>query len=142
MNQKINWRKFSLTVLAFIVVSFAIQAISHFVINVEHYASVDFLRTQPIFILGIVTMLIQGSLLAYLYPLFYRGGDPAREGLRFGLIMGAFLVAYIAIVEPAKYLVPSISSWFAVESIAGLIQFSIFGVTAGLIYGKNNTKNP
>jgi len=88
--------------------------------------------------LGILTMLIQGAILAYLYPLFYRNGSSIKEGLKFGLLTGAFLVSYIALVEPAKYAAPSIISWVMVEGIVGLIQFSIFGALIGLIHVKRN----
>jgi len=47
---------------------------------------------------------------------------------------GLFLVSYIALVAPAKYTVPSVSSWMMVEGLAGLVQFAIFGVLLGLIH--------
>ena len=131
-----NKKKFILAVLAFIVVTFAIQALSYFVINAKHYASIDFLRPQgdQIFSLGILTMVLQGMILAYFYPFFNKTGNSITNGLKYSLLIGTFLISYIALVEPAKYLVPSIFSWIAVESIVGLIQFSIYGLLLGVIY--------
>ncbi len=68
--KKLNPNTFSLAVLAYIVVSFVVPALLHFVINAEHYAAVSFTRAEPIMSLGILTMIIQGAILAYLYPLF------------------------------------------------------------------------
>ena len=59
-------KKIIIGTILFIVVSFASQAISHFVINVEHYASVPFMREEPIFALGFLTMILQGIVLSYL----------------------------------------------------------------------------
>ena len=129
-------KKFIFTILTFIGVSFVIQALSHFVINTDHYASVSFMREPQIIPLGILTMVIQGAILAYLYPLFYRGESTVKEGLKFGLVMGVFLVSYIALVEPAKYIAPSVILWIAVEGIVGIVQFSIFGMLIGLIHGR------
>ena len=53
--------------LTFVFSSFLVQALSHFVINTDHYASIGFLRAEPIMALGIITMIIQGLILTYLY---------------------------------------------------------------------------
>jgi len=38
------------------------------------------------------------------------------------------------LAEPAKYPVPSVASWMTVELLAGLVQFSAFGVLLGFVY--------
>jgi len=38
-----------------------------FAVNAQHYASVAYLRKEPIFGFGVLVMFIQGSVLAYLY---------------------------------------------------------------------------
>src|SRR5437660_11924654 len=60
-------RKHVLAVLVYVVATFATQAVSHFGINAAHYAAVTYLRPQPVFALGILSILIQGSIMAYLY---------------------------------------------------------------------------
>ena len=47
--------------LIYLVATFVVQATSHFAINRAHYASVTFLRAEPIFVLGILSMLLQGA---------------------------------------------------------------------------------
>jgi hypothetical protein len=120
--------------LAFIFVSFAVQALSHFAINEEHYSGITFMREEPIMALGVFTMIIQGMILTYLYRSTPKPGNPILQGLKFGLLMGVFFVSYIALVEPSKYMAPSILSWFLVEGTAGLIQFGMFGILLGIIY--------
>ncbi|WP_434111342.1 hypothetical protein [Methylocaldum sp. GT1TLB] len=127
--------KIILGALAYIAVTFAVQAASHFGINTEHYAAIPHLRPEPIFALGIVSMVIQGTVLAWLYPHYYRRGRPVVEGCKFGIMTGSILVSYIALAEPAKYVVPSVPSWMAVEAVAGLVQFTLAGIAIGLIYG-------
>jgi len=134
-KQKASAMKIPLGALAYIVVTFAVQAVSHFVINTAHYAGVPYLRPEPIFALGIGSMVIQGVVLAWLYPCYYRNGSPVMEGWKFGLLTGSILVSYIALAEPAKYVVPSIPSWITVEAVVGLVQFSLAGIAIGLING-------
>ncbi|MHA1524248.1 MAG: hypothetical protein ACTSY1_07545 [Alphaproteobacteria bacterium] len=88
------------------IASFAVQATSHFAINSAHYAAIEFMRRDQIMELGILTMVLQGAVLAFISPLFLQVGSPVLHGLKFGLLMGVFLGSYIALVEPAKYLVP------------------------------------
>src|SRR5712692_3681435 len=47
--------KHFLSVVAYIVATFAVQATSHFLINAGHYASVTYMRKDPIFALGILS---------------------------------------------------------------------------------------
>jgi hypothetical protein len=112
----------------FIIISFGAQSISHFVINAEHYASIPFMRAEPIFVLGLLTMIMQGMVLSYLFLIYSINEYTIRKGLIYGLIVSAFFVSYPALVEPAKYQVPSISSWILVEATVGIIQFTLFGI--------------
>ena len=112
-------KKIIIGTILFIVVSFASQAISHFVINVEHYASVPFMREEPIFALGFLTMILQGIVLSYLCILFSKNEFTIKKGLFFGLVMSALFVSYPALVEPAKYQVPNILNWIMVEGFVG-----------------------
>ena len=90
---------------------------------------------DPIVPLGFLAMLLQGALLAYLYPLVAQGSHPASDGLRFGLLMGLFIASSAVIAEAAKQRVTSLRTWFVVESLYYAIQFSLSGLAIGLIYG-------
>ena len=116
--------------------TFAVQATSHFAIFREHYAALVFLRPEPVFALGIGSMALQGVVLSYLYAAYARESPGWRSGVRFGLLAGVFFVSYPAIAEPAKYQVPSIWHWMLVESLAGAVQFAIFGLLVGWIHSR------
>ncbi len=129
-------KKIIIGTLLFIVISFASQAISHFVINVEHYATVPFMRAEPIFALGFLTMILQGIVLSYLFILFSKNEFTFKKGLLFGLIMSALFVSYPALVEPAKYQVPNILNWIIIEGFVGLIQFCVYGILLSITFKK------
>ena len=114
--------------LVFIVVSFAAQSISHFAINADHYSTISFMRAEPIFILGFLTMIMQGIVVSYLFLIYSKNEFTWTKGLAYGLILSAFFVSYPAFVEPAKYKVPSIGSWILVEATVGIIQFTLIGI--------------
>ena len=127
----------ALSILAFIAVTFAVQASSHFVINTAYYASIPFMRADVVFPLGFLAMIIQGACLTWLYSRTPRTGHPVISGVKFSLLTGAILASYIAFAEPAKYAAPSIPAWIAVEGLVSLTQFALFGILLGLIHGEN-----
>lgn len=122
-----------LAVIAYIVATFATQAFSHFMINATHYASLPHLRPEPIFALGILSMLIQGSALAFVYTRWEWPRSSPFNTLLFAWLGGSLIVSYIAFAESAKYDIPSISTWMRVEISAGFVQFTLFGLALAAI---------
>lgn len=127
-------KKHLLAVLAYVVATFGTQAPSHFLVFADHYTAVTYLRKETLFQFGVLAMLIQGVVLSVLYARFPGGKNMTRSALGFSWLMGAFLVSYTACAEAAKYTVPSVASWIAVELAVGLVQFTVFGLLLGRIY--------
>jgi len=126
--------KYILAITAYVVATFATQAISHFVINVDHYAMLPHLRTEPIFSLGFLSMLIQGAALAFLFASSEWAERSMLNAVLFAWLGGSLIVSYIAFAEAAKYSIYSIPSWIGVEISAGFVQFTLFGLALGLIH--------
>ena len=89
--------------------------------------------------LGLSTMLMQGVLAGLVFPFVRLSSSWVKNGLYFGWFLGLFLGSYIALVEPGKYLVPSVLNWALVESIASGIQFTVFGILLGFIHKGNSS---
>lgn len=123
-----------LTVLAFMVVSFGVQGISHFVINADHFATITFMRPDPVLPMGFAAMIIEALIFSFVMSRLWPDGATMRQALVVSACFGGFLASYIVLAEPAKYAAPSIPAWVVVESIASFVQFAVFGVLLGLIY--------
>ena len=48
-------------------------------------------RTDPIALYHVLALLVTSILLAYIFPIGYRGRTPWAEGLRFGMLMGVLV---------------------------------------------------
>ncbi len=138
--------KHAISVLAFFFVTMAVQAGSHFVINVDHYYAIEFMRSEPIMPLGIAAIIIQAIIMSLLTQHLSSNHSSRiansifKTGIIVSLSFGAFLSSYILLASPAKYSVSDIPQWILVEGSASLIQFSIFGVLLGIIHDwKNDT---
>lgn len=126
--------KHILSVAGFMVVSFAVQGLNHFVINKAHYEEISFTRSEPVLWLGILTMIIQGFILTFSMTKIASDGVRIADAMLVSLAFGLFLASYIAMAEPAKYAAPSIQSWFMTEGLVSTIQFVVYGIVLGLIH--------
>ena len=127
-------KRIALTILAFIVATFLTEGTSHFVINKDFYASIPFMRPEPIVWMGMLTMVLQGITMGWMYPRFHDTARPVFSGWLFAMCVLVILGSYIAMVEPSKYAVPSIRSWVLVEGSVAFLQFSLFGALLGVIH--------
>src|SRR2546421_11434040 len=127
-------RKHVLAVLVYVVATFATQAESHFGVNAADYAAVTYLRPQPVFALGILSMLIQGSIMTYLYAHVPGAGGSIGHAVFFAWLVGGILVSYEALAEAGKYNVPAVGSWIAVELAAGAVRLSRYGARVGRVH--------
>ncbi len=110
----------------------------HFNFFPEVYAQLGiYNREPPIIPLGFASMILQGAILAYLYPRCYQGGDPLKEGIKFGLVMGLFLFSVSTLANAAKIQVSSMSTWLAIQTAFHMIQFVVAGAGIGLVFGRN-----
>ncbi|MEH6474558.1 MAG: hypothetical protein V7727_02660 [Sneathiella sp.] len=132
--------KHILTIIAFIIVTFTVQGLSHFVINKAHFDAISFARAEPIMALGFLVMLIEGAVISGALSSWMGPNVTIKNSLIVSYAFGLFLGSYIAFTEPAKYEVVSIGSWVAVEGLASLIQFGVFGILMGLIH-KNSYRS-
>jgi hypothetical protein len=127
-------KKHILSVLGYIVATFAVQAISHFVVFAQHYSGISIIKPEPNFALGFTSMIIQGAVLSYIFARS-RFNDGSMKGATIvAWLFGAFLVSYIALAEAGKYNVPSVASWIAVEALAGFTQYTLVGICLGLAH--------
>lgn len=131
-----NVKKFALAVLAYVLVSFVLGFTWHLVLFKDAYHDFGvYTRENPIFAFGVGSMVLQGLILAYLYPFFNRGSRPIMTGIRFGLLMGTFMWSVTVLAFAAKTNVNSLSTFFTLSSLFHLIQFIVAGALIGWIYG-------
>jgi hypothetical protein len=132
-----DMKKYGLAVLAYVACTFLIAAPWHLVLFKSLYDELAiFTRTEPLIPLGLVSMLMQGLVLSYLYPLFAQGRHSVKTGALFGLLMGVLLASSAVFAEAGKQNVTSLSTWLVLESLYFLFQFSVVGAVMGAIYSK------
>lgn len=128
-------RDFALGTLGYSVVTLGIAAPWHFVLFKELYHSLGiYNRAEPIIPLGITSMLIQGAIMAWLYPRACPHERSLRSAMTFCWAMGLFLFSVSTLANAAKINVSPMPSWFAVQAAFHFIQFTFVGFVFARIY--------
>lgn len=123
-----------LCVLAYVAATFLVQGSAHFFLFATHYASVQILRAEPRFELGLSSMVIQGSVLSFILVSSRFNSGRIFDAVRLSWCFGGFLVSYIALAEAGKYNIADVPSWIATEATTAFIQYTLVGIAFGLIH--------
>lgn len=129
--------RFWIAAACYLVLTFIFAAGWHLVLFKDTYARLgSFTRAPPIIWLGLVSMVLQAIVVAYVYPRFYGGGSPVAEGATFGLLLGVFMGSNAVLAEAGKNQVGALRTWILFEGTYYLIQFVVVGIVVGLVYGR------
>ncbi|MCC6155817.1 MAG: DUF1761 domain-containing protein [Candidatus Hydrogenedentes bacterium] len=126
-----------LAVVSYIVLSMAIAYPWHLIwFHDVYHAMGAVTRPEPNVPLGMLSMLIQGLVIAHLYPLYYRGGNPIVEGIKFSMIVGLMVYSVMGPATAAKFDINPISTFLAYHTTFQVLQFLITGIALGAIFGR------
>jgi hypothetical protein len=92
----------------------------------------DVARAEPMMQYGFLGMFIFSMAMAAIYPKGYEGGDPIKEGARFGLLVGG-LLAGIVVMFYGFYEFQLTGS--LIDIVFNLALLSLMGAAIGKVYG-------
>jgi hypothetical protein len=131
-----NWTRYILAAVGGFIALAVVGGLWHFVIFAGFYG--DVVKTmQPATATIVVGDILRALVLAYVYPIGFKGGTVWVEGIRFGVAMGvvAGLPAWI-LLSSYGHPVNMVGSEFVFLVIQGAIQ----GVVVALIFGPGAAK--
>ena len=129
-----NLSRIALGTLAYTIVTFPIAVIWHVVLFKANYTAFGYFTGEPSFLLGFLTIIIQGTILSALFPLVKLSGSPIVRGLKFSAIVGAFFWTSHVLAFVAKQAMQDAPLFVAMETGYLAVQFGVFGVLIGLAY--------
>lgn len=117
------------------VVLFAAGFIWHVPLLGGFYAEQTAAIALPEMVLPVIILaeIIRGFVMAYVYPLGYKGGSPVIEGARFGVLMGLF-TAMLPLIYVSRLNFTSFN-WFWAEGVFFLIQGALAGIAIAYVHG-------
>lgn len=110
----------------YILITFILGFTWHLVFFKEAYEKFGiYSRKEPIISLGFLSMVIQGFILAYLYPMFRGKGSAIASSLWFFLLMGLFFASGTVIAIAAKSEIANLAGWFGLNFAFHCLQFGL-----------------
>lgn len=115
--------------LGYLFVTFPLAYFWHLVAFKSTYDSLGYItRDEPIVAFGFGAILLQGILLAIIYPRLCRGTSFVTGALFFAAVMGLYHWSTHVLAEAAKHELSSLPLWFGIETLYLTIQFVLAGV--------------
>lgn len=136
-----NHKTTLLGTLAYTLVTFPLAVVWHVMIFEEKYHGFGYFEGEPSFVLGLLTIIIQGCVLSFLYPYVKFYGSDITRGLKYSLLIGVFFWSSHVLAFVAKQEVVGTLSFVVMETAYLMIQFAVYGVFIGHIYGKAAKQN-
>ncbi|MCK4798022.1 MAG: hypothetical protein KAT05_11600 [Spirochaetes bacterium] len=130
-----NAKKMLFALIAGFIAMFLLSGLWYTLIMADFYEanspSTAFAEPKMQFI--VLGYFILALILAYIYPLGYKGGSPVIEGLKFGVVMGLLWILPIGVVLFG--VMESSGILLVVDAIWHVVEQGIGGIVIGLVYG-------
>ncbi len=130
-----NAKKMLQAWLAGFVVMYVISFIWYLLIiaaySAEQFAAVN----REVLSMTLITLgyLVLSFLMAYIYPIGFKGGTPLQEGLRFGVLLGLVVSIPTALIYSGVYNMPLVAS--LINAVYHTVEITCGATVMALIYG-------
>lgn len=133
-----NGKKWFLAGLAGFVVMFILSGLWYMVLMAGFYRtqSEAIMREQFNFLFIVLGYIVLAFMMSTIYPIGYKGGSPAKEGLRFGILIGLVVWLTANLVLHGVYNCTLAAA--LVDSVWHIVEQSIGGIVIALVYGKSS----
>jgi hypothetical protein len=126
--------KLFLTAIAYIIPTIILGYTWHLIFFKDLYDSLGgYNRAEPIIPLGFASMIVQGLIIAYLFPFYAKNNYSMGAAIKFSILMGLFLFSVSTLANRAKIQVSVIQSWLLIQIAFYLLQFGVAGLLIGLV---------
>ena len=90
-------------------------------------------RPEPNVMMVALGSLVIAVLMAYTYPIGYKGGSAVKEGFRFGALVGLIWVLPVSLIFSGVWNYPLVA--VIVDSAWHIVEQGVVGIVIALIYG-------
>jgi hypothetical protein len=131
--------RFVLATLAYIIPTFPLGYLWHLEIFRHTYASLAVFRPDITIPLGVVSMLIQGPIWAYLYWRLFRHETVAIGALKFAAIAAPLAWSFMVVAVSAKHHMSSVSGFLQIETAFIVVQYLVTSPLIALAFSYRRT---
>ena len=128
--------RFELAVLAYLVPTFALGFVWHLILFEDYYTALQIYRPDIIVPFGLLSMLIQAVIFAWLYGKAFAGGSGSwlSKGLSYAAVGGVLSWSFSTIAVAAKNLMGSVPDYLLIETAFTFVQWIIVGPLTAFVF--------
>ena len=130
----ISSKKVAYGTIAYTVGTFSLAILWHVILFEDRYRTFGYFEGEPNFIVGLLTILVQGTILSVLFPLVRLSGSAYVRSFKFALLIGTFFWTSHVLAFVAKQAIDNPGVFVAMETVYLCLQFGLFGLLIGFIY--------
>jgi hypothetical protein len=129
--------RFLLAVLAYVIPTFALGFVWHLVLFERYYAALAIYRSDIIIPFGLLSMLIQAVLFAWVYErAFARRNAPLlSRGLTYGAFGAVLSWSFTTLAVGAKNVMTSVPDYIIIETAFTAVQWIMVAPLTALAFG-------
>ena len=136
-------KRILLSTIIYVFTIFPITALWHVGFFQELYLEFGYFNKEETLLAGItglINIFVQGYILAILYSKTQFTGSHIMRGLKFSGIIFVFYFTLQVVNFVVRKEINDIPFFILMEIIYMLIQFGVYGVLVGILYGKTDSK--
>ncbi len=132
--------RFFFAVLAYLVPTFALGFVWHLVAFERYYAALAIYRSDSIIPFGLLSMLIQAIVFAWIYERTFaqRNGALLSHGLTYGAFGAVLSWSFTTLAVAAKNIMASVPDYLVIESAFTAVQWAMVGPLTALAFGRSS----
>ena len=137
-ERKTKMMRFMLGILAYVVPTFALGFVWHLILFERHYKALAIYRSDIIIPLGLLSMLIQAVIFAWIYEkIFARwNGTLLSRALLYAACGAALSWSFTTLAVAAKNVMASVPDYLAIETAFTVVQWIMVGPLTALAFGR------
>ncbi|MEJ6392371.1 hypothetical protein V8J82_03835 [Gymnodinialimonas sp. 2305UL16-5] len=116
------------------LIVFPLALVWHLVLFKDRYMTFGYFAGEPNIPVGLVTMIIQGVVLAAMYPMFKLRHTGHARAFLFAGLLGLFFWTSHVLALVAKQNVPQAGTYIVMETAYLSLQFGLFALALGFIF--------
>lgn len=128
--------KIFLAAAGYVAIVFPLAVGWHIGLFEETYRAFGYFDGEPNVLAGLAAIVIQGLVLAVIYPLFRPGRTGFARAFQYAGLMGLFFWTSHVLALVAKQNVPNAGGFIAMETAYLVAQFGLFALVLGFIYSR------
>ena len=119
--------RIGLAVLSYLVPTFALGFVWHLMLFDQYYKALQIYRSDIVIPFGVLAMLIQGALFAWIYARVFAGspGSLAKRAISYGLLGAALSWSFTTLAVAAKNVMTSVPDYLLIETGYTLVQWAM-----------------